>query len=256
MQSDYLSITWGKEWVTASTRTSILTKHSLEILLRRSWIIFRFNCMDASVDSTSKLQLPAQQEIQEDPFFFFPQLSDCFWTPQTVSLWSWAHFWVVITTRYEIAVVDERNGGLIIHEHTQQETKADENNIITESGGWLSCKSEHVKPFLCGRMCTREWEASLPFMRKSYSRKLHRFMCELPIPRLVFATDLDPGSPSGGRKMSSPETPIPAGNQWQGGWSASFCSFIFSSDLRWNGEPVFVLTGCQFKEAHPHRACT
>lgn len=52
-----------------------------------------------------------------------------------------------------------------------------------------------------------------------------RVSAQLPIPELVLATDLDPGSPSGGRKMGYPETPIPAGNQWQGGWSASFCSF-------------------------------
>lgn len=118
------------------------------------------------------------------------------------SLWSSAHFWVVITSQYEISVVDERNGGLIIHEHTQQETKAVDSNIITETGGWLSCESEHVKQFMSGRMCTREWEASLPFTRKPYSRKRHCFMCELPTPA-VLVTELDPGSPSGGRKMSA-----------------------------------------------------
>lgn len=71
MQSDYLSITWGKEWATASTRPYILTKHSLEILLWRSWIIFRFNCIDASADFTSKAPTLCTGGVSGRPFFLF-----------------------------------------------------------------------------------------------------------------------------------------------------------------------------------------
>lgn len=36
---------------------------------------------------------------------------------------------------------------------------------------------------------------------------------------------LTPDLRAEGGKWANPETPIPAGNQWQGGWSTSFCSF-------------------------------